>query len=171
MARIAGVNIPTAKRVPIALQYIHGIGAFDFLDRWLRPEVASSREFAAWGTVTQELTENPGSWIAGRFRVGSKNPRFKGLQFRAESRGSGAVTVRYGSKRGMADVGSVTARLQDGWAVAAVPERALDSGREYWFELRATGTFVLTGPKPLGGARFVDEFAVAYKPIKDSSAQ
>jgi small subunit ribosomal protein S13 len=27
VARIAGVNIPTAKRVPIALQYIHGIGA------------------------------------------------------------------------------------------------------------------------------------------------
>ncbi|ASG20963.1 MULTISPECIES: 30S ribosomal protein S13 [Azospirillaceae] len=28
MARIAGVNIPTAKRVEIALQYIHGIGPF-----------------------------------------------------------------------------------------------------------------------------------------------
>ncbi len=27
MARIAGVNIPTAKRLIIALQYIHGIGA------------------------------------------------------------------------------------------------------------------------------------------------
>jgi small subunit ribosomal protein S13 len=26
LARIAGVNIPTGKRVPIALQYIHGIG-------------------------------------------------------------------------------------------------------------------------------------------------
>ena len=26
MARIAGVNIPTGKRVPIALRYIHGIG-------------------------------------------------------------------------------------------------------------------------------------------------
>jgi small subunit ribosomal protein S13 len=26
LARIAGVNIPTAKRVVIALQYIHGIG-------------------------------------------------------------------------------------------------------------------------------------------------
>jgi small subunit ribosomal protein S13 len=26
MARIAGVNLPTAKRVIIALQYIHGIG-------------------------------------------------------------------------------------------------------------------------------------------------
>ena len=29
MARIAGVNIPTGKRVPIALQYIHGIGAMN----------------------------------------------------------------------------------------------------------------------------------------------
>ncbi|MDQ2080810.1 30S ribosomal protein S13 [Xanthobacteraceae bacterium Astr-EGSB] len=28
MARIAGVNLPTNKRVLIALQYIHGIGAF-----------------------------------------------------------------------------------------------------------------------------------------------
>ncbi len=27
VARIAGVNIPTQKRVPISLQYIHGIGA------------------------------------------------------------------------------------------------------------------------------------------------
>ncbi|MDD9798193.1 MAG: 30S ribosomal protein S13 [Alphaproteobacteria bacterium] len=27
MARIAGVNIPTAKRVAVALTYIHGIGA------------------------------------------------------------------------------------------------------------------------------------------------
>ncbi|MEP7210857.1 MAG: 30S ribosomal protein S13, partial [Alphaproteobacteria bacterium] len=27
MARIAGVNIPTAKRVEIALTYIHGIGS------------------------------------------------------------------------------------------------------------------------------------------------
>ena len=26
MARIAGVNLPTAKRVVVALQYIHGIG-------------------------------------------------------------------------------------------------------------------------------------------------
>lgn len=28
MARIAGVNIPTNKRVVVALQYIHGIGQF-----------------------------------------------------------------------------------------------------------------------------------------------
>lgn len=36
MARIAGVNIPTNKRVVIALQYIHGIGpklAQDIIDK------------------------------------------------------------------------------------------------------------------------------------------
>ena len=36
MARIAGVNIPTQKRVVIALQYIHGIGqknAADILEK------------------------------------------------------------------------------------------------------------------------------------------
>ena len=27
MARIAGINLPTSKRVPIALTYIHGIGS------------------------------------------------------------------------------------------------------------------------------------------------
>jgi len=32
LARIAGVNIPTVKRVPIALQYIHGIGQTHALD-------------------------------------------------------------------------------------------------------------------------------------------
>jgi len=29
LARIAGVNLPTQKRVPIALTYIHGIGQSD----------------------------------------------------------------------------------------------------------------------------------------------
>ncbi len=32
MARIAGINIPTNKRVIIALQYIHGIGAKNAAD-------------------------------------------------------------------------------------------------------------------------------------------
>ena len=40
MARIAGVNIPTNKRVVIALQYIHGIGpkkAKDIMDKVQHP--------------------------------------------------------------------------------------------------------------------------------------
>ena len=41
MARIAGVNIPTNKRVVIALQYIHGIGsakAKEIMDKVSIPE-------------------------------------------------------------------------------------------------------------------------------------
>ncbi len=41
MARIAGVNIPTNKRVVIALQYIHGIGnakAREILEKVSMPE-------------------------------------------------------------------------------------------------------------------------------------
>ena len=41
MARIAGVNIPTNKRVLIALQYIHGIGqknAADIMEKVKIPE-------------------------------------------------------------------------------------------------------------------------------------
>ena len=36
MARIAGVNVPDKKRIPIALTYIHGIGrttAFKLCDK------------------------------------------------------------------------------------------------------------------------------------------
>ena len=49
MARIAGVNIPTNKRVVIALQYIHGIG------RTIRPR--SSRRSAFGRASRQELTD------------------------------------------------------------------------------------------------------------------
>ena len=46
MARIAGVNIPTNKRVVIALQYIHGIGA------------AKSREIMAKVNIPEERRVN-----------------------------------------------------------------------------------------------------------------
>ena len=51
MARIAGVNIPTNKRVDVALQYIHGIGS------------AKAREICSKASVpgerrVNELTDN-----------------------------------------------------------------------------------------------------------------
>jgi small subunit ribosomal protein S13 len=46
VARIAGVNIPTNKRVVIALQYIHGIGA------------AKSREIMAKVNIPEERRVN-----------------------------------------------------------------------------------------------------------------
>jgi small subunit ribosomal protein S13 len=42
LARIAGVNIPTAKRVPIALTYITGIGPASAV-RSARPSASTSR--------------------------------------------------------------------------------------------------------------------------------
>ena len=43
MARIAGVNIPTNKRVPIALRYIHGIGAAKALEICEKTDIALDR--------------------------------------------------------------------------------------------------------------------------------
>ncbi|WP_298744071.1 30S ribosomal protein S13 [uncultured Brevundimonas sp.] len=43
MARIAGVNIPTNKRVEIALQYIHGIGAHAARDITAKVGIEPSR--------------------------------------------------------------------------------------------------------------------------------
>lgn len=50
MARIAGVNIPTNKRVEIALTYIHGIG------RTKAKEIATSLNIASERRV-QDLTD------------------------------------------------------------------------------------------------------------------
>ena len=77
MARIAGVNIPTGKRVPIALQYIHGIGSMNAekicdavgIDRARRvndltdAEVLAIREFidanfTVEGDLRREVTMN-----------------------------------------------------------------------------------------------------------------
>ena len=43
MARIAGVNIPTNKRVIIALQYIHGIGPKNARDIMTRVNIPDER--------------------------------------------------------------------------------------------------------------------------------
>ena len=43
MARIAGVNIPTNKRVIVALQYIHGIGAKNAADIMEKTKIPQER--------------------------------------------------------------------------------------------------------------------------------
>jgi small subunit ribosomal protein S13 len=50
MARIAGVNIPTNKRVIIALQYIHGIGATKAAEITAKLGIAAERR-------VQDLTD------------------------------------------------------------------------------------------------------------------
>lgn len=51
MARIAGVNIPTNKRVEIALRYIHGIGPSNAKDICAKVGIAAERRVS-------DLTEN-----------------------------------------------------------------------------------------------------------------
>ncbi len=51
MARIAGVNIPTNKRVEIALRYIHGIGPSNARDITKKVGIAPDRRVS-------DLTEN-----------------------------------------------------------------------------------------------------------------
>ena len=51
MARIAGVNIPTNKRVEVALRYIHGIGPSNAKDICHKVGIAENRRVS-------DLTEN-----------------------------------------------------------------------------------------------------------------
>jgi small subunit ribosomal protein S13 len=51
VARIAGVNIPTNKRVEIALRYIHGIGPSNAKDICAKVGIAAERRVS-------DLTEN-----------------------------------------------------------------------------------------------------------------
>ena len=65
MARIAGVNIPTNKRVLIALQYIHGIG---------QKNAADILEKVNNGTGTLgALVNDPGLYEDARALVGGAN--------------------------------------------------------------------------------------------------
>ncbi|MEZ5399159.1 MAG: dienelactone hydrolase family protein [Bryobacteraceae bacterium] len=128
----------------IGIHEIHGIAAFDFLDRWLRPERPSSRAFEHWGAVEHVVDANPLSWVRGTFRVGTADPFFRGLVFDA----SGPIDIRY----------------------EVLPGTRLDAARLYRYELRPKGGFPVTlrGPKPLGGARYPGDFAATYRPVTPS---
>ena len=50
MARIAGVNIPTNKRVLIALQYIHGIGQKNAAEIMEKVKIPDDRRVSSCAT-------------------------------------------------------------------------------------------------------------------------
>ena len=74
MARIAGVNIPTNKRVVVALQYIHGIGARrakEIVKKVNIPEARRAKVMCGPLFTTQDLYEddhfrNRGFWQTAR---------------------------------------------------------------------------------------------------------
>ena len=63
MARIAGVNIPTNKRVVIALTYIHGIGNTKAQEITRKLEIAPERQRTHTNARTRKGKAKP---IAGK---------------------------------------------------------------------------------------------------------
>ena len=116
MARIAGINIPTAKRVVVGLQYIHGIGqakAKEILgkvgidesrrvntlndDEVIRIREAIDRDYSVEGDLRREVSMNIkrlmdlGTWRGMRHR--------KGLPLRGQRTRTNART-RKGPRKG-----------------------------------------------------------------------
>lgn len=141
---------------------VHGIGAFHFLKRWLRPEEPAGRDGEE--LIAQRLAEP----VRGDFYG---QGAFTGLAFRLAQRGdAGALMVRYGTQPGQSDLGSVRlASLADGWVAAPIQPTQLKPGRDYWFEIAAeepatrSGYYELFGPRPLGGRRFERDFGVSFR--------
>ena len=65
MARIAGVNIPTAKRIEVALTYIFGIGKKTAQDICAKSGIDCSRRVHE----LSEEEETYGSWMLQRFET------------------------------------------------------------------------------------------------------
>lgn len=131
---------------------IHGLGAFDFLRRWARPELGAGRDGPPF--VTRVL--QPGERIRGSFHVPAGNPVFRGIAFRAG--GGGKVAVRF---KGIGDA-HVTGQSE--WMEASVAPRRLRPGAMHEFEIAGVeGEVLITGPAPLGGVRFAEDFAVSFR--------
>lgn len=168
---------------------VHGIGTFDFLDRWLRPELPSGRDYSYDLTPTRKnlpglgdnsdeiqpfvrylLGGKSGATVRGRFRVSPRDPIFRGLSVKLSRAGTGGdVVLRFAAREGMADIGEAripgesVRPLFDLWYEARVKPVKLDPAKEYFFELLApSGQFIVYGPKPLGGTDYAPYFPLAY---------
>jgi dienelactone hydrolase len=172
---------------------IGGTGPFAFLDRWLRPEQASRREYSyplrpsmrelpgigdnaedTWPFVRHQL--DAGETERTAFRVSSLNPVFRGMSLRVSRAGRpGELIVRFGRTQGAADLGEAHIPedtihpLYDLWYDARVPEKRLDPKRLYFAEVRAArgsapqDAYILYGPRPLGGSDWAGEFGFSYR--------
>ena len=142
---------------------IGGPGPFAFLDRWLRPEEASRREYTyllwpssrelpgigdnaedTWPFVRHQLDATEETRVRTTFRVAGRAPVFRGMAVRVSRAGHpGELVVRFGSREGQADLGEARIAedtihpLYDLWYEARVPEKRLDPGRVYFAEVRA----------------------------------
>lgn len=160
---------------------IHGVGSFDFLNRWLRPERAAAREYhnPDRGEISHFLDSKTGSRVAGYFYVSSENPVFSGIQVKLGRRGEpGDLIVRFGSVERGEDLGVVRVRAEEVegeegvWHPLRVTPVRLAPGSTYSFEVTADWGWkesghhwILYGPKPLGGEAFPPNFGLFFRTL------
>jgi dienelactone hydrolase len=190
----AGANV--VRDSFLGVHEIGGMRTFDFLDRHLRPERSSSREYSyllwpndkklpgiadrsedTWPYIIHKLDASEAARLRDTFTAAGA---FQGLDLRLSRAGNpGDVIVRFGSKEGAADLGTARIRaedvapLYDLWYAARVPVSQLAAGREYHIEVRMEpgkdprDHYLVYGPKPLGGRPKPDRFVFAYRPVRD----
>ena len=163
LARAWNMEDRVARDVFHGVHEIGGAGTFAFLDRWLKPERASGREYKylLWPGrrdlpgladnaedtlpyIRHNLDGNGQTRLRCAFRVSTLRPVFSGLALKLSRAGDpGPLLARFGTKPGAADIGEARIApaavhpLYDLWYEARVPARRLDPSRLYFAELRA----------------------------------
>ena len=142
---------------------IHGVKAISFLDRWLRPEQASGRDYVydlrhgiktnqsiteiGEGTlpfVSMDVDASEETRVRGTFNVAATDPNFRGFALKVSRAGNpGPLVVRFGTTEGANDIGEARLAsteilpLYDLRYEARVPAVRLDASVLYHFELTA----------------------------------
>lgn len=196
VARAWGAENRIARDVFHGVHEIGGAGTFAFLDRWLRPERASGREYkyllwpskrnlpgladSAEDTLpysVYKLDAGERNALRGTFRVSTLRPVFSGMELKLSRAGNPApLMVRFGTRPGAADIGEAQIAqgavhpLYDLWYEARVSAKRLDPSRLYHVELRVEhGTYEVYGPRRLGGTSLDHEFPFAYRVLDGST--
>lgn len=194
LAAAWGVEDKIVREPFLGKHEIGGMGSFEFLDRWLRPELPPAREYVyapwprrelpglgdrsgdTWPCLYARLDANPDTFLRSTFRVLPGAPLFKGISVQLSRSGNpGPLLLRFGTKEGTADLGEARISgvhpLYDLWYDAPVAARRLVPGRLYYVEMRAEATpsaedyYQVWGPKPLGGKARPHNFGFSYRLI------
>ncbi|MCZ2080241.1 MAG: prolyl oligopeptidase family serine peptidase [Bryobacterales bacterium] len=162
MSSALGVADRVEREWFLGVHEIGGMRTFEFLDKWLRPELSSSRDYKyllwpttrdlpglgdnaadTWPFITHNLDSSGKTALRDTFRV-SGSGDFRGLELRLSRAGHpGDIIVRFGSAPGASDLGeariasSDVTPLYDLWHAARIPHSKLAAGREYHVEIRA----------------------------------
>ncbi len=158
---------------------IHGVKAISFLDRWLRPEQASGRDYVydlrhgiktnqsiteiGEGTlpfVSMDVDASEETRVRGTFNVAATDPNFRGFALKVSRAGNpGPLVMRFGASEGGNDIGEARLAsteilpLYDLRYEARVPAVRLDPNVLYHFEVRAES-----------GSRYEADHYVLYGP-------